>query len=199
MFRATSSTHRPHFCSDSATYDYWFHTLLYNITMTKSEIINTTETNVSKEKLISQTESWLEDNNLLIESKDTTRPWGAFWHISPESTDHFLKLFFPDFNPQGQFISPKILLVEPDKRLSLQFHHQRAEEWHVVQGPVEVIAGDQDLILNSKQDVTLKAEEPHRLCGLKTAGVVAEIWKHTNPANPSTEDDIVRLQDDFHR
>ncbi len=35
--------------------------------------------------------------------------------------------------------------------------------------------------------------------GLDTFGIVAEIWQHTDPTNPSEEDDIVRLQDDFGR
>ena len=39
----------------------------------------------------------------------------------------------------------------------------------------------------------------HRLIGLNSWGIVAEIWQHTDPNNPSDEDDIVRLQDDFGR
>ena len=41
--------------------------------------------------------------------------------------------------------------------------------------------------------------ERHRLIGLEGWGIVAEIWQHTDPENPSDEDDIVRLQDDFGR
>jgi hypothetical protein len=29
--------------------------------------------------------------------------------------------------------------------------------------------------------------------------MLAEIWQHTDDANPSNEDDIVRVQDDFGR
>jgi hypothetical protein len=29
--------------------------------------------------------------------------------------------------------------------------------------------------------------------------LVAEIWQHTDPENPSDEDDIVRVSDDFGR
>jgi hypothetical protein len=35
--------------------------------------------------------------------------------------------------------------------------------------------------------------------GLNEWGVLAEIWQHINPAHPSDEDDIVRVQDDFGR
>jgi len=30
-------------------------------------------------------------------------------------------------------------------------------------------------------------------------GVVAEVWQHEDPGNPSDENDIVRLDDDFDR
>jgi len=47
--------------------------------------------------------------------------------------------------------------------------------------------------------ISLEQGERHRLVGLDDWGVVAEIWMHTDPSNPSDEDDIVRLQDDFGR
>jgi mannose-6-phosphate isomerase len=37
------------------------------------------------------------------------------------------------------------------------------------------------------------------LLGTKGWGIIAEIWRHTDAANPSDEDDIVRVQDDFGR
>ena len=47
--------------------------------------------------------------------------------------------------------------------------------------------------------VQLKQGERHRLIGLNGWGIVAEIWQHTDADNPSNEDDIVRVQDDFGR
>jgi quercetin dioxygenase-like cupin family protein len=47
--------------------------------------------------------------------------------------------------------------------------------------------------------IVLKEGERHRLIGLNDWAVLAEIWQHTDPANPSTEEDIVRIQDDFGR
>jgi hypothetical protein len=49
------------------------------------------------------------------------------------------------------------------------------------------------------QSVRLKQGERHRLVGLDDWGILAEIWQHTDPDNPSDEDDIVRVQDDFGR
>ena len=45
----------------------------------------------------------------------------------------------------------------------------------------------------------LKKGERHRLIGLTDYVVLAEIWQHTDPNNPSDENDIVRLSDDYGR
>ena len=42
-------------------------------------------------------------------------------------------------------------------------------------------------------------KERHRLVGLNKIGVVAEIWIHTDLNNPSDENDIVRISDDYKR
>ena len=104
----------------------------------------------------------------------------------------------------GGKLSPKILVVAPDKRLSWQYHHRRAEIWKVVNGTVGVIMSDTDKEGELKSykpgdQITLKKGERHRLVGLKEWGTVAEIWQHTDANNPSDEDDIVRVQDDFGR
>jgi quercetin dioxygenase-like cupin family protein len=54
-------------------------------------------------------------------------------------------------------------------------------------------------ILKEGDTITFKIEERHRLVGLSNFGVVAEIWIHTDLNNPSDEQDIVRLQDDYSR
>ena len=53
--------------------------------------------------------------------------------------------------------------------------------------------------LNPGDKIKLKQGERHRLIGLEGWGIVAEIWMHTDAENPSDENDIVRLQDDFNR
>jgi len=45
----------------------------------------------------------------------------------------------------------------------------------------------------------LALDERHRLIGLETWGVIAEIWQHTDAASPSDEHDIVRVADDYSR
>ena len=54
-------------------------------------------------------------------------------------------------------------------------------------------------VLNDDDFIKMDKGERHRLIGLNSWGVVAEIWQHTDQDNPSDEEDIVRLQDDFGR
>lgn len=153
-------------------------------------------------------ETWLEEKNLKIESSDTDRPWGGFFVIAEDNAAEFIAAFFPqlDTNQLEKFakLSPKILMVGPNKRLSWQYHHRRAEVWRVISGPVGVVVSDTDeqgavRSLEEGEYIELNKGERHRLVGLGPWGIVAEIWKHTDPENPSDEEDIVRLEDDFGR
>ncbi|MCE5223031.1 phosphoheptose isomerase [bacterium] len=157
---------------------------------------------ISREMIIQTTEKWIENHGLRTASKDIQRPWGAFWHIRPDDTALFLKLFFPEYalsSTKSSLISPKILLVLPGQRLSLQLHHRRAECWTVLQGPVRIVLGDQEHTVYSPKQVTIPVDTPHRLVGLEKPGLVSEIWIHEDPENPSTEEDIERLEDDYQR
>ena len=101
-------------------------------------------------------------------------------------------------------MSPKILMVKPEARLSWQYHNRRAEIWQVFKGTVGVIKSDSD-IQNEMQtyhegdQIILQQGERHRLIGLDAYAVVAEIWQHTDANHPSDEEDIIRVQDDFGR
>ncbi len=140
--------------------------------------------------------------------EDRNRPWGGFFVIDEKQDEAFAKHFFPaeDFNAlhiTGK-LSPKILFVAPGKRLSWQYHFRRAEIWRCMEGSVAVSTSDTDIqteiqVLQVGDTIRLKQGERHRLIGLDDWGIVAEIWQHTDAADPSDEDDIVRLQDDFGR
>ena len=146
--------------------------------------------------------------NLKIVAEDKSRPWGGFYVIDESQAAQFAKEFFPeeDFEQLkiSDKLSPKILMVAPHKRLSWQYHHRRAEIWRCIDGEVAVATSDTDkeeerYILKVGDKIKLRQGKRHRLIGLDGWGVVAEIWQHTDADNPSDEDDIVRLQDDFGR
>ena len=143
-----------------------------------------------------------------FERKDFERPWGGFFVIEEDQKDQFISEYFSDlssYNINTELkISPKILLVAPGKRLSWQYHHRRSEIWQVVEGPVGIIRSNSDLEdpmqeFAEEDLIQLDQGERHRLVGLQSWGMVAEIWIHTDQNHPSDENDIVRLQDDFAR
>lgn len=161
-----------------------------------------------KHTLFSEVEKELIEQGFHIEGKDFDRPWGGFFVIDEEQAPRFAEKFFShipfeDLKISGK-LSPKILIVAPEKRLSWQYHHRRAEIWKVLQGEVGVITSNTDeegelQKLLPDTTITLQQGERHRLVGLNDWGVLAEIWRHTDANNPSDEDDIVRVQDDFGR
>jgi len=161
-----------------------------------------------KQQVFEKVSVMLHDSNFTIVDKDESRPWGGFYVIDEAQAARFAQHFFAEENLNDLKItnklSPKILIVGPHHRLSWQYHHRRAEIWKCIGGTVAVVTSntdEEDLrhTLQVGDIIKLKQGERHRLMGLNDWGIVAEIWQHTNESNPSDEDDIVRLQDDYSR
>lgn len=162
----------------------------------------------AKELVFEDITEYLHLKNIKISKQDSSRPWGGFFVIEEVEAEKIINLYFPDFKKEAFNItgklSPKILVVAPEKRLSWQYHHRRSEIWKLIGGTAAVVTSDTDeekevKHLNIGDVISLKQGERHRLIGLENWGIVAEIWQHTDADNPSNEDDIVRLQDDFGR
>ena len=143
-----------------------------------------------------------------IIAKDFERPWGGFLVINEDQSQDFVNHFFDGIDIEnlkiGGKLSPKILVVKPNSKLSWQYHDRRAEIWRVYKGEVGVSRSFDDNEKSLKKLITgdqikLKKGERHRLIGLTDYAVLAEIWQHTDPNNPSDENDIVRLSDDYGR
>ncbi len=162
----------------------------------------------TKKELFAQLEQQLASQGLTVINIDQTRPWGGFFVIDEDKAQDFADTYFDGLSVNELRISgklsPKILVVEPGKRLSWQYHHRRAEIWKVIKGTVGVVTSntDEEKDLNKLGPgslIKLQKGERHRLVGLDDWGVLAEIWQHTDSDNPSDENDIVRVQDDFGR
>ncbi len=150
----------------------------------------------------------LAHQGLKVVSKDFDRPWGGFFVIDEGQAQEFARTYFDSLDVEplriGGKLSPKILLVKPEARLSWQYHHRRAETWRVIEGPVGIVRSATDeegemVSFEAGETIVLQKGERHRLIGLENWGVVAEFWQHTDPDHPSDEDDIVRVQDDYKR
>jgi len=143
-----------------------------------------------------------------ITSHDFERPWGGFLVIDETQAQEFSNKFFEGLDVNalkiGGKLSPKILIVKPNSRLSWQYNNRRAEIWQVYKGSAGIIKSDSDVenemeVYNEGDQIVLQQGERHRLIGLDDYCVVAEIWQHTDVNHPSDEDDIIRVQDDFGR
>lgn len=147
-----------------------------------------------------------------IVDKDETKPWGAYYRFDSVQADRFITEFFPGLSPHAARLgrddlelSPKLLLVAPGQRLSWQYHFNRAERWRFLsQGAYYRSDNDEmgeKITMQPGDVVQFKEKERHRLCTFDDKGwtLVAEIWQHIHPDTPSTEEDIVRVADDYNR
>ena len=156
------------------------------------------------QKIKSQIESY----GFIVKSFDFERPWGGFLVIDESQAQYFSNKFFEGLDVNtlkiGGKLSPKILIVKPNARLSWQYHNRRAEIWQVYKGSAGIIRSNTDAenemeVYSDGDQIVLKKGERHRLIGLDDYSVVAEIWQHTDVDHPSDEEDIIRVQDDFGR
>jgi len=107
------------------------------------------------------------------------RPWGWF-EILLEEND----------------VKVKRILVKEGKRLSLQSHKHRSENWTVVQGE-SLITLDTEYKNCAREDsVFIPAGTKHRI---KNVGKGDVIFIEIQTGSYLGEDDIVRYEDDFNR
>ena len=150
----------------------------------------------------------LKSQKFKIIDKDTNKPWGGFLVISEDNAHDFSNIYFNGLNTDelkvSGKLSPKILIISPYKRLSWQYHHRRSEIWKVASGDIKVVTSHDDIerkevYLKENDVINIYKGQRHRIVGTNDYAVVAEIWIHTDKDNPSDEDDIVRVQDDYGR
>jgi mannose-1-phosphate guanylyltransferase/mannose-6-phosphate isomerase len=107
------------------------------------------------------------------------RPWGYY-----DSIDH------------GNGFQVKRINVNPGAKLSLQKHHKRSEHWVVIKGIAKITCGTKEFILKENESTYIPKGEVHRLENQQTTHLqIIEI----QTGEYLGEDDILRLEDDYHR
>ena len=111
--------------------------------------------------------------------REVSRPWGSF-----DSID------------RGDKYQVKRITVNPGSRLSLQYHHHRAEHWIVVSGCARVTIGSTTKLVAENQSVFIPIGEKH--C-LENPGTIPLELIEVQSGSYLGEDDIVRLEDLYGR
>ncbi len=105
------------------------------------------------------------------------RPWGSFnqfTHNTPSTV--------------------KILNVSANKRLSLQKHKLRSEFWHIISGNGIVTINTKEYNAQKGDEFEIPIGTIHRIAGGNEGIRILEI-----ATGEFYEDDIIRIEDDFHR
>lgn len=107
------------------------------------------------------------------------RPWGSY-----QSLD------------QGERFQVKRIVVKQGGRLSLQMHHHRAEHWVIVRGTARVTIGEEVRVLHENESIYVPIGARHRL---ENPGKIDLELIEVQTGSYLGEDDIVRVEDDYHR
>ena len=88
----------------------------------------------------------------------------------------------------------KIIYVNPNQQLSLQYHEYRNEDWRILSGSGEVQIGEQKYLARVGDEFRIPRMQKHRIRAGEEGLSFLEI-----ATGEVDEDDIVRLEDDYGR
>lgn len=107
------------------------------------------------------------------------RPWGEYFVLD-----------------EGKTFKVKRIVVNPGGRLSYQYHHQRSEVWTIVSGTGTITLDDETKDYTAGDVVQIKQGMKHRIANQKDDPC---IFIEVQYGTYFGEDDIVRIEDDYHR
>ncbi len=107
------------------------------------------------------------------------RPWGTFEILHEEDK-----------------LKVKRIVVKPGKRLSLQSHQHRSENWIIIGGQAIVTLEENQIPLSPNQSVFIPANAKHRI---SNSGIEDVVFVEVQTGSYLGEDDIIRYEDDFSR
>lgn len=104
------------------------------------------------------------------------RPWGSFTRFT--------------YNEPS---TVKIISVKAGASLSLQYHHNREEFWHVLSGTGSVVVGKKKYVAKPGKEFAVPPETLHRIVATTALEILEIATGHFE------ESDIVRVQDSYGR
>jgi len=107
------------------------------------------------------------------------RPWGTYFNIH-ESPKYLVKE----------------ITINPGARISLQLHHHRSEHWVCISGIACVEVADRQKWVRPGESIFIPQGVKHRLTN---PGAIPLMIVEVQMGELLSEDDIVRLDDDYNR
>lgn len=112
-----------------------------------------------------------------MEIETTKRPWGSFTRFT-----------------NNELSTVKILNVNQGEELSLQYHNKREEFWKVLTGTPKIVIGEEVFDAKEGDEFSVLVGVKHRISAPNDNVSILEISK-----GEFDENDIVRLEDKYHR
>jgi mannose-1-phosphate guanylyltransferase len=106
-----------------------------------------------------------------------TRPWGKFEKFH-----------------ENQLCTVKLIYVNTNSRLSLQYHEHRMEFWKIVKGKAKVEIDEIEHIATENDNIIIPCGAKHRITALEDNCMILEI-----SYGKFDENDIIRIEDDYNR
>lgn len=107
------------------------------------------------------------------------RPWGSY-EVIERASDYWVKN----------------ITVKPGKRLSLQYHNGRSEEWVIVRGNGDVTVGPVKRNVRAGNHIHIGVGQTHRI---ENTGSDDLVFIEVALGTDLRESDIVRIEDDYGR
>jgi mannose-1-phosphate guanylyltransferase / mannose-6-phosphate isomerase len=120
------------------------------------------------------------NRNEALEHRRIYRPWG----------------YYQTADATGGRYQVKRICVHPGGRLSLQKHFHRSEHWVVVHGTAEVTVGEEVRLVHENESIYVPTGAVHRLAN---PGKIPLELIEVQVGSYLGEDDIIRLDDVYHR
>jgi mannose-6-phosphate isomerase len=109
-----------------------------------------------------------------------------------------------EYRPWGKYevlldnedVKVKRITVNPNSRLSYQYHEKRREQWIVISGYLTIVLDDEKVFRGPGESIHIPLGAKHRAWNETNDPVV---FIETQTGTYFGEDDIIRLEDDYKR
>lgn len=136
---------------------------------------------MTRNYLIELEATWSESGAMMSYhvGQSDTRHWGS-WEVIAVGANHVVKS----------------ITVTPGKRLSLQYHNHRSEEWTIVQGNAKITLNEDVFYASYGKHISIPKSALHRI---ENVGECNLVFVEVQHGDQLEENDIVRVSDDYGR